>query len=454
MARQIHFALLTSGAGNHVAGWRMPDAEFGSENLDLIIRSVQIAERGHFDVAFFADSVHCAPDAPAKNSLRLEPLTLLGALCTQTSRIGLAATVSTTYSEPYNIARAFASLDRMSKGRVAWNVVTGASPEAAGNFGNAPFPDHSTRYGMADEYLSVVKGLWDSWEDDALLADRESGVYADTSKVHYLNHRGPHYAVRGPLNAARPVQGYPVIFQAGASPAGLDFAARTAEVVFASQQDLGDAQQFSNRLRALVAQAGRPPSALKILFGVMPILGATEAEARAKLAQLAALQDPAAAMRALCDRIGHDLSGHDLDAPLPDLPQTNMMHGHSVVLQKLARRHGMTLRELRDYVGASSGHRLVFGTPEQIAADLALWFESGAADGFMILPPYLPGPVAEFVDQVVPLLVARGLYRADYSGETLRDHLGLERPAHPAALLRAAPARESPAPRPPDSRCP
>lgn len=432
MDRQIHFALLTSGAGNHVAGWRMPDAEHGSENLDLIIRTVRIAERGHFDVAFFADSVHCAPDAPAKNSLRLEPLTLLGALAVCTSRIGIAATVSTTYSEPYNVARAFASLDRMSNGRVAWNVVTGASPDAAANFGADPFPDHATRYGMADEYLTVVKGLWDSWEDGALVADKETGVYADASRVHVLDHRGEHYSVKGPLNASRPVQGYPVIFQAGASPSGLDFAARTAEVVFASQQILEEARVFSDRLRGLVEKAGRPRDALKILFGVMPVIGATEEEAREKVAALAALSDPAAAMRALCDRIGHDMTQFDLDDPVPDLPETNMMHGHSVVLRSLARRHRMTIRQLRDYVGASSGHRLLFGTAAQIADDLQLWFESGAADGFMILPPYLPGPVQDFVEKVVPLLVARGIYRADYTGTTLRDHLGLSRPAHPA----------------------
>lgn len=434
MDRQIHLALLTSGAGNHVAGWRMPDAEFGSENLDLIIRTVQIAERGCFDVAFFADSVHCAPDSPAKNSVRLEPLTLLGALAVSTSRIGIAATASTTYSQPYNIARAFASLDRMSKGRVAWNVVTGASPDAAANFGDAPFPDHATRYAMANEYLEVTKGLWDSWEDGAMVGDKKSGVYTDASKLHILDHKGPYYSVKGPLNASRPQQGHPVIFQAGASPAGLDFAAHTAEVVFASQQVLEEAKVFSDKLRGLVEKAGRPRDGLKILFGVMPIIGDTEGEAREKVTALAALSDPAMAMRALCDRIGHDLTQYDLDAPLPELPETEMMQGHSVVLRSLAKRHSMTIRQLRDYVGASSGHRLLFGTPAQIADDLQAWFESGAADGFMILPPYLPGPVEEFVDKVIPLLVERGLFRSHYEGETLRDHLGLPRPAHPTQM--------------------
>lgn len=431
MDRQIHLALLTSGAGNHVAGWRMPDAEFGSENIDLIIRSVQAAERGHFDIAFFADSVHCPLDAPAKNSVRLEPLTLLGALAVTTSRIGLAATVSTTYSQPYNVARAFASLDRMSNGRAAWNVVTGASPDAAANFGADPFPDHAARYGIANEYLDVVKGLWDSWEDGAMVGDKESGVYADTSKLHTLNHAGQHFTVKGPLNASRPPQGYPVIVQAGASAAGLDFAARTAEVVFASQQVLEEAKIFADKLRGLVEQAGRPRGALKILFGVMPIIGKTEEEAREKVATLAALSDPAMAMRALCDRVGHDLTQFELDAPLPDLPETNMMQGHSVVLRSLAKRHNMTIRQLRDYVGASSGHRLLFGTAAQIADDLQLWFETGVADGFMILPPYLPGPVDEFVDEVLPLLVERGLYRSGYEGVTLREHLRLQRPAHP-----------------------
>lgn len=435
MGRKIHFALLTSGAGNHVAGWRMPDAEFGSENIDLIIRSVQAAERGCFDMAFFADSVHCAPDSPAKNNLRFEPLTLLGALSVMTSRIGLAATVSTTYSQPYNVARAFASLDRMSNGRAGWNVVTGASPDAAPNFGADPFPDHSTRYEIAHEYLEVIKGLWDSWEDGALVGDKQSGVYADTSKLRVLNHKGKHFSVRGPLNASRPPQGYPVIVQAGASAEGLDFAARTAEVVFASQQILEEATVFSKKLKGMVEKAGRSRDALKILFGVMPIIGDTEAEAREKVAKLAALSDPAMAMRALCDRIGHDLTQLDLDSQLPELPQTDMMQGHSVVLRSLARRKNMTIRQLRDYVGASSGHRLLFGTPDQVADDLQLWFESGAADGFMLLPPYLPGPVNEFVDKVVPILVKRGIYRSGYEGATLRDHLGLVRPPHPAASV-------------------
>jgi FMN-dependent oxidoreductase (nitrilotriacetate monooxygenase family) len=436
MDRQIHLALLASGAGNHVAGWRMPDAEFGSENIDLIIRSVRIAERGHFDIAFFADSVHCAADSPAKNSLRLEPLTLLGALAVSTSHIGLAATVSTTYTQPYNVARAFASLDRMSNGRVGWNVVTGASPDAAANFGADPFPDHATRYGMADEYLQITKGLWDSWEDDAMVGDKDTGIYADASKLRVLNHVGTHFSVKGPLNASRPPQGHPVILQAGASSAGLDFAARTAEVVFASQQLLEEAKVFSDKLRGLVEKAGRPRAGLKILYGVMPIIGETEDEAREKVAALAALSDPAMAMRALCDRIGHDLTAFDLDAALPELPETNMMQGHSVVLRSLAKRHNMTIRQLRDYVGASSGHRLLFGTPTQIADDLQTWFESGVADGFMILPPYLPGPVSEFVDKVVPLLVERGLYRSEYTGTTLRDHLAIPRPPHPAMAAR------------------
>ncbi|APZ50586.1 LLM class flavin-dependent oxidoreductase [Salipiger abyssi] len=440
MSRKMHLALLTSGAGNHVAGWRMPDAEFGSENLDLITRAVQSAERGCFDIAFFADSLHGAPDAPAKNVTRLEPLTLLGALCTATSKIGLAATVSTTYSEPYNIARAFASLDRMSNGRAGWNVVTGASPEAAGNFGTDPFPDHAARYGRAREYLDVCKGLWDSWDDGAMVGDKQSGTYVDASKMHRLNHEGEHFSVRGPLNANRPPQGYPVILQAGASPSGLDFAARTADVVFASQQMLEDATVFSDKLRGLVEAAGRPRDALKILFGVMPVIGRTEEEAKEKVAALGALSDPDAAMRALCDRVGHDLTQCDLDAPLPELPETNMMQGHSVVLRKLAKTKNMTVRELRDYVGASSGHRLVMGTPDQIADDLALWFTSGAADGFMVLPAYLPGPVDDFVNEIIPRLQAKGLFRTAYEGSTLRDHLGLDRPPHPAQA--AAPARE------------
>lgn len=432
MADMMHLGTIVGAAGHHVAGWRMPDAEYGSENLDLITRIVKTWEDAKFDLIFFADAVNTGLDAHPTHMLRLEPLTLLGALCTTTSRIGIVATVSTTYSEPYNVARMLASIDHMSKGRGGWNVVTGSSPDAAANFGADPHPDHATRYARAGEYLEVIKGLWDTWEDDAYIADKATGRYVDGSKMHVLDHKGPHFSVRGPLNITRPPQGYPVIMQAGASDTGKAFAAASAEVVFATQQVLEDAVTFAEDLRDRTEAAGRPRDDIRLMLGVSPVIGQTREEAQAKLAELAALVDPVAALRVLSDRIGTDLSQYDLNGPVPDLPPSGMMQGHAVVLQAVAKKHNMTIRELRDYAAVSSGHRLVFGTAEDVADDLETWWRAGACDGFIILPSYYMQPQLDFCEQVVPILQERGIFRTEYTGTTLRDHLGLSRPAHPA----------------------
>ena len=426
--RQMHLGFIMLGAGGHVAGWRMPGAQFGSENLPLLQHLARTAERGKFDFLFLADALNTGLDAHPGMMLRFEPLTLLAALAMSTSRIGLGATVSTTYSEPYNTARAFASLDHLSGGRAAWNVVTGSSPDAAANFSSTPHPPHAERYARAAEYLHVVRGLWDSWNDGAVLGDKATGRFADPASLHVLDHHGPFFDVRGPLNISRPPQGHPVILQAGASNAGRDFAAATADVVFTVQQDLGDAIAFAADLRARCVAHGRPAEAIRILPGVSVVLGRTEAAARATIAELAALADPQAALRVLSDRLGHDLSRYPLDSPVPELPPSGMMQGHAVTLAALARRHRMTLRELRDYTAASSGHRVVHGTAAMVADDLAAWFHAGAADGFVVSCPFYPAPLDAFVDDVVPLLVARGLFRAEYGGRTLRDHLGLPRP--------------------------
>lgn len=430
MSRKMHLGMIVLGTGSHVAGWRLPEAQFGSQNFELIRHVVQVAERGKLDLVFFADAVNTGLDAHPGMMLRFEPLTLLSALAMHTSRIGLVATVSTTYSEPYNVARAFASIDHLSGGRAGWNVVTGSSPDAAANFSRDKHPPHAERYARAEEYVSVVKGLWDSWDDGALVGDKETGVFVDPTKMHVLGHEGAFFKVLGPLNITRPPQGYPVIFQAGASDRGLDFAGATAEVVFATQQLLDEAKSFTETLRGKTAAAGRPRDAVRVLFGVSPVIGRTEAEAKEKVARLAALVDPVIAMRVLSDRLGHDMSQFPLDQPIPDLPPSGMMQGHAVVLKSLARRHNMTLRELRDFTAASSGHRLVAGTAQQVADDLEEWFRSGAADGFVIMSSHLPGPAEEFVDEVVPILRARGLFRQEYEGTTLRDHLGLARPAN------------------------
>lgn len=435
MSRMMHLGAILLGAGGHVAGWRMPGAEFGSENLPLLKRIVASAERGKFDFIFLADAVNTGLDAHPGMMVRLEPLTLLAALSQCTTHIGLGATVSTTYSEPYNVARALASIDHLSGGRAAWNVVTGSSPDAAANFSRDKHPPHAERYAMAAEYLEVVKGLWDSWDDGAIVGDKQRGVFADPAKLHILDHKGRFYQVRGPLNITRPPQGYPVIMQAGASDTGRDFAAATAEVVFTAQQDVGEALAFANDLRARCVAAGRPTDAIRLLPGVNPVIGRTEQAAKAKIAELASLADPVAALKVLSDRLGHDLSVFPLDAPVPELPPSGMMQGHAIQLASIAKRKQMTLRELRDYAAVSSGHRVAYGTPEMIADDLEAWFQSGAADGFIIQVTHHPGPLDEFIDLVIPILVQRGLFRRDYTGRTLRDHLGLARPPRAAASI-------------------
>jgi len=435
MPRQMHLGSLSHGVGGHVAGWRMPGAETHKERFEPIARAVQTAERSKFDFVFFADAVNTGADAAPSFVVRFEPLTLLGALSAVTDRIGLVATVSTTYSEPYNVARALASLDHLSQGRIGWNVVTGSSPDAAANFSENAHPSHAERYAMAAEYIAVARGLWDSWEDDAVVADKRSGLFIDTTKMHVLNHAGSYFNVRGPLNASRPPQGYPVIFQAGASERGLELAGAAAEVVLATQSFQEDAIAFASRLRDHAQAAGRPRGSIRIILGVSAIVGDTEREARDLVAALGAMVEPVTAMRVLSDRLGVDLSQYDLDGPVPELPPSTMMRGHARVLQSIAKRGHLSLRQLRDYAAVSSGHRVLIGSAEQIASDLEAWFKSGACDGFAIMTPYSPQPFERFVDQVVPILVDRDLFRKDYEGVTLRDHLCLERPPHPAARL-------------------
>ncbi|MCX7362330.1 MAG: LLM class flavin-dependent oxidoreductase [Alphaproteobacteria bacterium] len=440
MQRQMHLGSLSHGVGGHVAGWRMPGAESHKERFEPIARAVLAAERGKFDFVFFADAVNTGADAAPTFVVRFEPLTLLGALSVVTDRIGLVATVSTTYSEPYNVARAFASLDHLSQGRVGWNVVTGSSPDAAANFSRDRHPPHAERYAMAEEYIEVTKALWDSWEDNAVVADRQTGLFIDTGKMHVADHAGEYFKVKGPLNASRPPQGYPVIFQAGASDRGLELAGATAEVVFATQSFQEDAIAFSKKLRDCVEAAGRPRDSVKVMLGVSTIVADTEREAQDIVAKLGAMVEPVAAMRVLSDRVGIDLNQYDLDGPLPELPPSTMMQGHARVLESIARRRNLTIRQLRDYAAVSSGHRVLMGTPTQVADDLESWFRSGACDGFAIMTPYSPQPFETFVDRVVPILVERGLFRKEYAGKTLRDHLGLERPPHPATRRTASSA--------------
>ncbi|HEY0294796.1 MAG TPA: LLM class flavin-dependent oxidoreductase [Bordetella sp.] len=435
MSRKMHLGLMGGVVGS---GWRLPEARIGTLDFSMVHRVVTTAERGKFDLVFFADAVNSGADASPGTVMRFEPLSLISALAVTTSHIGLVATVSTTYSEPYNIARAFASIDYLSGGRVGWNVVTGSSPDAAANFGSMPHPPHAQRYEIAAEYVEVAKGLWDSWEDGALVLDKKSGEFFDRTKLHELNHAGPHFSVKGPLNIARPPQGYPVMFQAGASDQGIDFAARTADAIFAAQHDLDEAVAFANRLRDRVQAVGRPRDAVKVLLGVSIVMGETREAARKTIAEIAAMADMPSTIRSFADRVGYDINTLDLDGPLPDYPpSSSAMLGHAKVLRSMAERNHLTVRDLRDMLAVSS-HRLLSGTAQDIADDMECWFKAGAADGFVIMLPYAPEPLDKFVDEVVPILVARGLFRQDYEGRTLREHLGLARPGHPASAAQAA----------------
>ncbi|MBR0667868.1 LLM class flavin-dependent oxidoreductase [Roseomonas hellenica] len=430
-SRPMRLGLFLQGAGHHVAGWRHPEAEFGGENLGLIQRIAATAEAGKFDLLFLADGLTTSADAHPSFVARLEPMCLLSALAMGTKHLGLAATMSTTYAEPFHVARVFASLDHLSGGRAAWNAVTTSYARSSANFSRGTHPPHDERYAIAEEFLDVVRGLWDSFADDAFLKDKASGVYVDPARVHTLNHEGKYFSVKGPLNVSRPPQGHPIVIQAGSSGPGQRLAARTADLVFTAQQTFDEGRTFRDGLRRQVAEEGRDPDHLMILPGVCPVIGATEAEAKALYAQLQGGIDPAAAILLLSDRLGHDISGYDLDGPLPNLPQSDQLQSRAKLLTDLARRENLTLRELYYLVAGARGHRIVWGTPEQVADALTEWFVGGASDGFNIMPPFFPGQFERFVEDVVPILQQRGLARTEYTGATLRENLGLPRPENP-----------------------
>ncbi|KAA5613932.1 LLM class flavin-dependent oxidoreductase [Rhodovastum atsumiense] len=421
--------------GIHTGWWRYPgayaDANF---NFAHLRRFAQTLERGCFDAFFMADhlAVLNMPVAALRRSATVtsfEPLTLLAALSAVTERIGLVATASTTFEAPYHIARRFASLDHLSRGRAGWNVVTTANPDAALNFGLEEHVEHGARYRRAREFLDVVTGLWDSWADDAFLRDAESGLFFDPARLHVLDHKGPHFSVRGPLNIARPVQGWPVIVQAGASEAGRQLAAETAEVVFAAGGRIEDARAFYADVKARLDRLGRPRDELKILPGALVVVGGTDAEAREKKALLDSLVHPDSGLASLSIALGHDASGFDLDAPLPDIPETNASKSSRDRVLALARRENLTVRQLAERAGSYGGLAFV-GTPRRIADEMEAWLAAEACDGFNIMFHTVPEGLDAFVDTVVPELQRRGLFRTAYEGKTLRDHLGLRRPGN------------------------
>jgi FMN-dependent oxidoreductase (nitrilotriacetate monooxygenase family) len=434
----MHMGVFVLGTGNHTAGWRYEGAASSHVALPVIQQIARIAERGKFDLFFISDGMVMDPSDHPSFMCRLEPTTLISVLSASTTHIGLGATVSTSFSEPFNVARVFSSIDHISGGRAAWNVVTSSNPQAALNFNRDAHLEHEFRYQRANEFVDVVRGLWDCWDDGAIVADKTTGQFIDPDKVRTLDHKGRFFQVKGPINISRSPQGHPVIVQAGGSPSGLELAARTADVVFSVVQDLEGARVAYADLKGRMAKYGRAADELAVLPGVMPIIGASDAEARETLAKLQSWLTPANAATLVASRIGYDVSGHPLDGPVPPPPPRQESQTFVHVLYETAKREKMTLRDLYNLTAAARGHWVVCGTPHRIADTLEEWFLGGAADGFNILPPYFPGAFDDFVDLVIPELQRRGLFRHDYEGTTLRDHLGLTRVTGSVPRLQAA----------------
>jgi FMN-dependent oxidoreductase (nitrilotriacetate monooxygenase family) len=425
--------------GHHVASWLHPDAQADAgTNFHHYLQLAQMSERGKFDLMFLADAL-AVRDGNLQALCRwpqymayFEPITLLSGIAPLTEHIGLVATATTSYNEPYNVARKFASLDLISGGRAGWNVVTSANLSEAFNFGREAHYEHGERYDRALEFTEVVRGLWDSWDDDAFLRDRESGIYFDPAKLHTLNHKGGYFSVRGPLNVARSPQGQPVIFQAGSSEVGRELAARTAEAVFTPQHTLEGAQAFYTDVKGRMAKYGRSPDHLKIMPGLNPIPGRTEREAKEKHQYLQSLIHPDVGLELLSNALaGFDLRPYDLDGPLPEAVYEVMPKGSTTSFRNVlnwARQENLTIRQLYQRFAGARGQRTVMGTAAQIVDQMEDWFVNYGVDGFLIQPPHLPGGLVDFIELVIPELQERGLFRTEYEGPTLRDNLGLPRP--------------------------
>lgn len=436
---QLKLGAFIHPTGSHVAAWLHPDSQADAGiNLAHYAELARTAERGLFDLMFIRDSAATRDgrlDALKRwptYMVHFEPITLLSALAALTTRLGLVATATTSYNEPYTIARKFASLDHLSGGRAGWNVVTSSNRSESFNFGREVHYAHGERYARAHEFVDVVRGLWDSWDDDAFLRDRATAIYFEPEKLHVLEHRGAHFSVRGPLNIPRPPQGHPVIAQAGASEEGLELAARTAEIVFTPLGSLDAARSFRADLKGRVERHGRRPEDLKVMPGLNPVIGRTEAEAREKHEYLQSLIHPDVGRQLLSEDLGGiDLSDVPLDAPLPfdRLPAT-ITGGKTTfrTVVEMARAGNLTLRQLYEKYGGARGHHTLIGTPQQIADHIEAWFKGEGVDGFLVQPPVLPGGLTDFVDLVVPELQRRGIFRTRYEGATLRENLGLPRP--------------------------
>ena len=428
--RKMRLGVFFSGSGGNMASWRHPSAvPDGAVNLEYYQGMTRKAEDSKLDFVFFGDGLYISEKSHPNFLIRFEPLTLLAALSMVTANIGLAATLSTTYSDPYTVARQFLSIDHLSNGRAGWNIVTSPLEGSAANYGKPEHPEHDTRYRMADEFVEITKGLWDSWEDDAFIRDKESGVFIDPSKMHRLDHQGEFYSVQGPLNISRSKQGSPVLIQAGSSEAGRGFAAKVADAIFTGQANSADAASFYTDIKQRAGEAGRNPDEVLILPGCSPIVGDTPEEAEAKYQEIANLVVIGDALNYLGRYFNDmDFSPYDLDEPFPDLGDFGRNGWESTTdrIKQVAKDENLTLRQMA--IRSTTPRHEFIGTPTQVADTMQHWFENGAADGFMLVPSVLPQGFDDFVDQVLPILKERGLFRTEYEADTLRGNLGLPKP--------------------------
>ncbi len=437
MTKQMKLAAYFNPTGHHVASWRHPRAQADAHvSIEHYVDAARKAEAAKFDMIFLADanaSRNAHVDAISRSVqfiAHFEPLTLLSALAMATSRIGLTATASTTYQEPYHLARKFASLDHISHGRAGWNLVTSTQPAEAANFGRDGVPAHKARYSRAREFAQTVQGLWDSWDDDAFVRDVQAGLYFDPAKRHELNHVGEHVRVRGPLNVARPPQGYPVMVQAGASDEGRELAAEFAEAIFSPHLNIPDAKAYYDDVKSRMGAYGRERDHLKILPGLSVVVAESDDKAAEDFNLLQSLIHPMVGREILSTMLGGmDLSPYPLDEPLPDpLPPTNGSKGHYESIVAMARRENLTIRQLGARCAGARGKNAIHGGPKKVADYMEEWFVAGACDGFCVMPPYMPGQHDDFCRLVVPELQKRGIFRTEYEGATLRENLGLPRP--------------------------
>ncbi len=435
---QLRLGAFFNPTGHHVASWRHPQSQADAGvNFRHYVELAQTAERAKFDMIFFADNLGVreahidALSRSAQYIANFEPITLISALAAVTERIGLTCTASTSYNEPFHVARKFASLDHISGGRAGWNLVTSGQAVEARNFGRDFHFGHAERYRRANEFAEVVTALWDSWDDDAFVRDKESGQFFDPAKMHFLDHKGQHFQVRGPLNIPRPPQGRPVIVQAGTSDDGMDVAARFAEVIFSANLTKESCQEYFKAIKSRAQDKyGRNPDHLKVMPGMSPYVGRTEEEANEKYAYQNSLMHPVVAREILSTVLGGvDLTPYPFDGPLPDnLPMSNGSQSTFKYVTELAKKDNLSMRQIAEVVAGARAKLVLKGTPKQIADIMEEWYVDEAADGFNVMPPYLPGALNDFTELVIPELQRRGLFRTEYTGRTLREHLGLPRP--------------------------